>query len=143
MRLLVIVLTILLFVGFLFFVLDNLDTEVPVRLMDTTYPSVQLFAVVLASIYAQRRTGFINALAGHGIPAMGRSGFNVWIPSPEESGVVQRLADRGWGVAAGERVRIHSAPGLRVTTAALIPEEAQRCAADFAACLRPSAVAMA
>ena len=51
MRLLVIVLTILLFVGFLFFVLVNLDTEVAVRLMDKTYPSVQLFAVVLASIF--------------------------------------------------------------------------------------------
>ena len=96
-----------------------------------------------ASIYAQRRTALINALAGHGIPAMGRSGFNVWIPSPEEFGVVQRLADRGWGVAAGERFRIRAAPGLRVTTAALLPEEAQRCAADFAECLRPSAVAMA
>src|SRR3990172_7729236 len=51
MRLLVIVLTILLFVGFLFFVVDNLDTEVQVRLGHRTYPSVQLFAVVLASIF--------------------------------------------------------------------------------------------
>lgn len=51
MRLLVIVLTILLFVGFLFFVMDNLDTEVQVRLGERTYPSVQLFAVVLASIF--------------------------------------------------------------------------------------------
>jgi uncharacterized integral membrane protein len=51
MRLLVIVLTILLFVGFLFFVMDNLDTEVQVRLAKRTYPSVQLFVVVLASIF--------------------------------------------------------------------------------------------
>ena len=51
MRLLVIVLTILFFVGFLFFVMDNLDTEVEVRLGERTYPSVQLFAVVLASIF--------------------------------------------------------------------------------------------
>lgn len=51
MRLLVIVLTILLFVGFLFFVMDNLDTEVQVRLGKRTYPSVQLFVVVLASIF--------------------------------------------------------------------------------------------
>src|SRR5687767_10551978 len=51
MRLLVIVLTILLFVGFLFFVMDNLDTEVQVRLGERIYPSVQLFAVVLASIF--------------------------------------------------------------------------------------------
>jgi len=51
MRLLVIVLTILLFVGFLFFVMDNLDTEVQVRLGKRSYPSVQLFVVVLASIF--------------------------------------------------------------------------------------------
>ena len=51
MRLLVIVLTIVLFVGFLFFVMDNLDTEVEVRLGERTYPSVQLFAVVLGSIF--------------------------------------------------------------------------------------------
>jgi len=51
MRLLVIVLTILLFVGFLFFVMDNLDTEVQVRLGKRAYPSVQLFVVVLASIF--------------------------------------------------------------------------------------------
>ncbi|HEX5045219.1 MAG TPA: LapA family protein [Candidatus Polarisedimenticolaceae bacterium] len=51
MRLLVIVLTILLFVGFLFFVMDNLDTEVQVRLGKRAYPSVQLFVVVLAAIF--------------------------------------------------------------------------------------------
>jgi uncharacterized integral membrane protein len=50
MRLLVIVLTIVLFVGFLFFVMDNLETDVEVRIGERTYPSVQLFAVVLASI---------------------------------------------------------------------------------------------
>jgi hypothetical protein len=35
MRLLVIVLTILLFIGFLFFVLNNLDTRVQVQVMET------------------------------------------------------------------------------------------------------------
>jgi uncharacterized integral membrane protein len=50
MRLLVIVLTILLFIGFLFFVLNNLDTRVQVQVMETVYPEVDLFLVVLLSI---------------------------------------------------------------------------------------------
>jgi uncharacterized integral membrane protein len=50
MRLLVIVLTILLFIGFLFFVLNNLDTRVEVKVMETVYPEVDLFLVVLLSI---------------------------------------------------------------------------------------------
>lgn len=63
MRLLVIVLTILLFVGFLFFVMDNLDTEVEVRLGERAYPSVQLFAVVLGSIFVGMVYAGIIAIA--------------------------------------------------------------------------------
>ena len=44
-------LLLLFFVGFLFFVMDNLDTETEVRLGKRAYPSVQLFVVVLASIF--------------------------------------------------------------------------------------------
>jgi uncharacterized integral membrane protein len=63
MRLLVIVLTIVLFVGFLFFVMDNLDTEVEVRLGERAYPSVQLFAVVLGSILVGMVYAGVIALA--------------------------------------------------------------------------------
>ncbi|MSO45276.1 MAG: aminotransferase class I/II-fold pyridoxal phosphate-dependent enzyme [Acidobacteria bacterium] len=85
-----------------------------------------------ANVYAQRRDALVSALAAHRIPAHGRSGFHVWIPVREEAVVVQALADRGWGVMAGERCRIRSAPAIRVTTAALFPDVAERLAADLA-----------
>ena len=50
MRLLVIVLTILLFIGILFFVVANLETEVTVRLGDVVYPRVELFKIVILSM---------------------------------------------------------------------------------------------
>ena len=59
-----------------------------------------------ADLYAQRRAALIDALAAHGITAHGRSGFNVWIPVREETATVQAMAERGWGVAAGERFRL-------------------------------------
>jgi DNA-binding transcriptional MocR family regulator len=96
-----------------------------------------------ADVYAQRRQALIDALAAHTITAYGRSGLNVWIPVREETATVQALAERGWGVAAGERFRLRSVPAIRVTTSALVPEEAQRFAADFAAALRSRAVAPA
>jgi hypothetical protein len=77
-------------------------------------------------------------LAERGIQARGRSGFNVWVPVDEETRVVQALAEAGWAVAAGERFRVASPPGVRVTAAALQPAEAARFAADLAAVLAPS-----
>jgi DNA-binding transcriptional MocR family regulator len=96
-----------------------------------------------ADAYAQRRQALIDALAAHTITAYGRSGLNVWIPVREETATVQALAERGWGVAAGERFRLRSVPAIRVTTSALAPDDAQRFAADFAAALRSRAAAPA
>ena len=81
--------------------------------------------------------------AAHKITAHGRSGLNVWIPVREETATVQALAERGWGVAAGERFRLRSASAVRVTTSALVPDDARRFAADFAAALRSRAAAPA
>jgi DNA-binding transcriptional MocR family regulator len=92
-----------------------------------------------ADVYAERRKALIDALAATGISAHGRSGLNVWIPVREETTTVQALAGRGWAVAAGERFRLQSPPAIRVTTAALTPEDAQRFAADLAASARPAA----
>jgi DNA-binding transcriptional MocR family regulator len=96
-----------------------------------------------AEVYAQRRRALVDALAAHKIAAYGRSGFNVWIPVREETATVQALAERGWGVAAGERFRLRSAPAIRVTTSALAADEAQRFAEDFVAALRSRAPAPA
>ena len=92
-----------------------------------------------ADIYAQRRTGVVSALRSRGITIETGSGFNVWVPVREETTTVQALAQRGWAVAAGERFRMRSAPGIRVTTSALAVEEAERFAADLVEALRPSA----
>ena len=97
--------------------------------------SGRLFARA-AEVYAERRLALIQALAAHDVRAHGRSGFNVWIPVREETATVQALAERGWAVAAGERFRIQSPPGIRVTTSALLPAEAKRFAADLAASVR-------
>jgi DNA-binding transcriptional MocR family regulator len=96
-----------------------------------------------SDVYSQRRRALVDALRGHGIAAHGRSGLNVWIPVREETATVQALARRGWGVAAGERFRIRSAPAIRVTTSALAPDDARRFAADFVSALRSRAAAPA
>lgn len=96
-----------------------------------------------ADVYAQRRSAAIEALAAHGVTAVGRSGFNIWIPVSAENAAVQALARRGWAVAAGEPFRIRSRPGIRVTTSALAVESAKSFAAACAEAVRPSAVASA
>ncbi len=96
-----------------------------------------------AEIYAQRRSTLVGALATQGIDASSRSGFNVWIPVRDEGATVRALAERGWAVAAGERFRLSSQPGIRVTAAALVPHDAQRFAADLAAIHRPAAAVFA
>jgi DNA-binding transcriptional MocR family regulator len=87
--------------------------------------------------YAERRHALLDALGRRGIEARGRSGFNLWIPVPEEASAVAFLAERGWAVRAGEPYRLRSAPAIRVTASTLLPSEAERLAADITACLRP------
>ncbi|MFP4235863.1 MAG: aminotransferase class I/II-fold pyridoxal phosphate-dependent enzyme, partial [Nitriliruptoraceae bacterium] len=69
--------------------------------------------------YAERRGALLAALAREEVVATGRSGLNVWIETPEETTVVQALAERGWAVAAGEVFRLRSGPAIRITTATL------------------------
>jgi DNA-binding transcriptional MocR family regulator len=83
--------------------------------------------------YASRREALIAALAQRGVPAHGRSGLNVWVPVREEAPVVRALLDAGWLVTAGEVFRFASAPGIRVTTAALDESQAREVADVIAA----------
>jgi DNA-binding transcriptional MocR family regulator len=87
--------------------------------------------------YTVRREALRDALRARGIDSHGRSGLNVWIPVAHEDGTVAALQERGWGVLAGERFRIASARGIRVTTARLEPEDSMRFAADLEAALAP------
>ncbi len=86
-----------------------------------------------AQAYAQRRAALISALADRGIDGHGRSGLNVWVPVREEAPVVRALLDAGWLVAAGERFRLSTPPGIRITTATLEADEAAEIAAVIAA----------
>ncbi len=85
-----------------------------------------------AQTYVSRREALREQLREHKLEVFGRSGFNLWLPVPEETPVVQALAASGWAVAAGERFRIKSAPGIRITVSTLEPEEAKRLASDIA-----------
>lgn len=87
-------------------------------------------------VYGERRAALIEALGERGIEAWGRSGLNVWIPVEEEARVVAAMLAAGYAVAAGERFRVASAPGIRITTATLHPEEASALAAALARTVR-------
>ncbi|MDO0916524.1 aminotransferase class I/II-fold pyridoxal phosphate-dependent enzyme [Streptomyces sp. DT2A-34] len=77
----------------------------------------------VAAAYAARRDALIAALAERGITAHGRSGLNVWIPVPDETGAVARLLHAGWAVAPGARFRMSAPPGIRITIATLGADE--------------------
>ncbi|OKI06146.1 GntR family transcriptional regulator [Streptomyces sp. CB02923] len=92
---------------------------------------------VVAGAYGRRRDALIDALAARGIRARGRSGMNVWIPVPDETGATARLLHAGWAVAPGARFRMHSPPGIRVTIAGLAEDELLRLADAIASAVEP------
>jgi DNA-binding transcriptional MocR family regulator len=79
-------------------------------------------------VYAERRRALVVALAERGIPAVGDTGLGVWVPYPDEAAAGRELLAVGWAVSPGERYRFGTQPGLRITTATLRPEEAERLA---------------
>ena len=95
-------------------------------------PSTPTLLERAAAEYGLRRKSLIEALARHGIEAHGRSGLNVWILVRDELSVMHAMLDAGWALSAGERYRLKSGPGVRVSIARLQPSEAERLAADFA-----------
>lgn len=93
-------------------------------------------ARAVAASYGRRRTALIDALAERGITAHGRSGMNVWIPVPDETGAVARLLHAGWAVAPGARFRTNAPQGIRITVSPLAEDEVERVADAVAAALR-------
>ncbi|MFF9815782.1 aminotransferase class I/II-fold pyridoxal phosphate-dependent enzyme [Streptomyces sp. NPDC014006] len=89
----------------------------------------------VAGAYGRRRDALIGALAERGVRAHGRSGLNVWIPVPDETGAVARLLQDGWAVAPGARFRMGAAPGIRVTVSTLPEGEAAALATAIATAL--------
>ncbi|MEU1404395.1 aminotransferase class I/II-fold pyridoxal phosphate-dependent enzyme [Streptomyces sp. NPDC005728] len=91
----------------------------------------------VAASYGGRRDALIKALAERGVAAHGRSGMNVWVPVPDETGVVARLLHAGWAVAPGARFRLNAPPGIRITVSALSAEETGPLAEAVAAAVGP------
>jgi DNA-binding transcriptional MocR family regulator len=89
-----------------------------------------------ARVYAGRGAALRSALAAHGITASGRSGFTCWVRVADEDGVASSLASAGWAVAPGQRFRIASPPGVRISFARLREADAPSFAAEFARALR-------
>jgi DNA-binding transcriptional MocR family regulator len=98
--------------------------------------SVGRTLAVAAQVYANRGAALRSALAAHGITASGRSGFTCWVPVADEDGVASSLAAAGWAVAPGQRFRIASPPGVRISFARLEEADAASFAAEFARALR-------
>ena len=92
----------------------------------------------MAAAYGRRRDALIGALAERGVEAYGRSGMNVWVPVPDETGAVARLLHAGWAVAPGARFRMNAPPGLRITVSTLTPDEVGVVADAVAAAVGPA-----
>jgi DNA-binding transcriptional MocR family regulator len=91
----------------------------------------------VAAAYAWRREGLLRALRDRGVAAYGRSGMNVWVPVPDETGAVARLLQSGWAVAPGARFRLASPPGVRVTVSPLADGDILPLADAIADAVRP------
>ncbi|MEU6611787.1 aminotransferase class I/II-fold pyridoxal phosphate-dependent enzyme [Streptomyces shenzhenensis] len=92
----------------------------------------------VAAAYRARRDPLVDALAERGIRAHGRSGMNVWIPVPDETGAVARLLHAGWAVAPGARFRLAVPPAIRVTVSTLTEQETVPLADAITAALAPA-----
>src|SRR5579864_8680244 len=86
--------------------------------------------------YADRRAQMIDALARHGVAAIGRSGLNVWIPVQDEQRVVAAVAADGFAIRAGEPFRLEAPPAVRITVSTLKEEEVEPLASAIAKALR-------
>lgn len=92
----------------------------------------------VAASYGKRRDALIAALAERGVAAHGRSGMNVWVPVPDETGAVARLLHAGWAVAPGARFRMNARSGVRITVSTLGGEDIEAVADAVASATGPA-----
>jgi DNA-binding transcriptional MocR family regulator len=114
-------------------------------LSDKTPGGVRAQVQRAGRIYDERRETLKTLLENAGLKPTpgGRSGYNLWLPVQEETSTVQGLAARGWAVAAGERFRLNSPPGIRITASCLEERDAKRFVADVTKILSPQGRALA
>lgn len=82
-------------------------------------PGVAEVVAVAARTYDARRDVLRDGLVTAGLPALGATGLNVWVPVPDETRVVADLLAAGWAVAPGQRFRQGAGPAVRVTVSHL------------------------
>ncbi len=95
-------------------------------------PEVSAALASTTETYSRRRRALLDALRAQRLAAHGASGLNVWAPVHDEGAVVEGMRARGYAVRAGERFRLRTGPGVRITTASLPEEEAMAVAAALA-----------
>ncbi|MER6439519.1 aminotransferase class I/II-fold pyridoxal phosphate-dependent enzyme [Streptomyces sp. NPDC001185] len=93
------------------------------RVVAQLWASGAVDVTAVAGAYGRRRDALITALAERGVGAHGRSGMNVWVPVPDETGAVARLLHAGWAVAPGARFRMSAPPGIRITVSTLTADD--------------------
>ncbi|WP_406815902.1 aminotransferase class I/II-fold pyridoxal phosphate-dependent enzyme [Mycobacterium sp. M23085] len=88
--------------------------------------------------YAGNRQRLCQALAERGLAAHGRSGLNVWVPVPDEAVAISRLLGAGWAAAPGNRFRINTPAGIRITISELTADEIDPLADAVARAVHPA-----
>ncbi len=66
------------------------------------------------AVYDDRRSAFLNALAGNGVTVSSRDGFNVWVPVRSEDSALVYLASRGISAAPGAAFRCRPDVGAHI-----------------------------
>jgi DNA-binding transcriptional MocR family regulator len=107
-----------------------------------TSPEVAALVDRARATYEQSRSALVDALVDRGLEATGRTGLNVWVRVPDETGAVTRLREDGYAVAPGALFRQLTPPAVRITVSLLPPGEIDSLAdavARAAAVHRPAA----
>ncbi|MFE1251127.1 aminotransferase class I/II-fold pyridoxal phosphate-dependent enzyme [Streptomyces sp. NPDC058735] len=115
-------------------------SRLPQRALVRLWADGAVDAGAVATAYGRRRDALIGALGRRGLAAHGRSGMNVWVPVPDETGAVARLLHAGWAVAPGARFRMSASPGIRVSVSTLTESEAEPLADAIASAVGPAPV---
>ncbi len=105
-------------------------------------PAAERAVTEAGRVYDERRNALVEALRHRGVAAIGRTGINVWVPVPDETGAVTALRDAGYAVVPGHVFRTATGPGIRITIATLRFDEIEPLAAAVAAAVHPSAGAV-
>lgn len=101
-------------------------------------PAARRAVAAAGRVYDERRDALVAALSRRGVAASGRTGINVWVPVPDETGAVTALRDAGFAVAPGHVFRTAAGPGIRITIATLRAEEVEPLAAAVASAVLPA-----